>query len=350
MFSKLKVQEIKQETSDSVSIAFEIPSDLIDGFKYESGQYITIRKEVAGEDVRRAYSLCSSPLENDYRIGVKKVEDGKMSTYLNDSLKVGDEIDIMAPTGNFVIDTSFLNVVAFAAGSGITPILSMIKSVLQSNGKFTLYYGNKTANDTMFKEDLDALKSQYPNNFKIYYIYSRENIGNNLFEGRITKEKCNELVNEDIDLLKADGFYMCGPEEMISAVSVSLKELGVDDSKIHFELFTAPTKSQEINAEMLDSDFSGESQVTVIMDGDEFEFELKSDGDFILDAAMNEGADAPFSCKGAVCCTCKAQVIEGKAIMEMNYSLSEEEVADGFILTCQAHPASKKIVVDYDVS
>ena len=349
MFNKLKVQEIKKETVDTVSIAFEIPSDLRPNFNYQSGQYITVKSIVNGEDVRRAYSLCSSPLENDFRIGVKKVKNGKMSTFLNENLKIGDELDVMQPAGNFVINDLSSNIVAFAAGSGVTPVLSMVKSVLQNNGSFSLFYGNKTSNDVIFKDELDELKIKYSSNFKLHYIYSREDNGKNLMQGRITKDKCSSLLKDNLELLKADGFYMCGPEEMINGVSTSLKELGVNENKIHFELFTAPKNNIDLS-KTSDSDFSGESKVTVIMDGDVFEFNLKSDGDFILDAAMSKGADVPFSCKGAVCCTCKAQVVEGKAIMEMNYSLSDEEVAEGFILTCQAHPASEKLVVDYDVS
>jgi ring-1,2-phenylacetyl-CoA epoxidase subunit PaaE len=349
MFSKLKVKEIKQETVDTVSISFEIPSDLKADFNYQSGQYITIKAVVNGEDIRRAYSLCSSPFEDDFRIGVKKVENGKMSTFLNDSLNVGDEIEVMNPSGNFVIESSSTNIVAFAAGSGITPILSMIKSALSLGKKFTLLYGNKTIEETIFKATLDNLKTEYPNLFDLQYTYDKAYSDDDLYNGRIDKDKAVAFMKNDLDLLKADGFFMCGPEQMILGVSESLKELGVSENKIHFELFTAPTQKEETTEKVV-ADFSGESQVTVIMDGDEFEFGLKSDGDFILDAAMSEGADAPFSCKGAVCCTCKAQVIEGKATMELNYSLSDAEVEEGFILTCQAHPASEKVVVDYDVT
>lgn len=348
-FKKLIIKDVKRETSDTVSIAFEIPADLKSDFNYQSGQYITIKKNVAGEDVRRAYSLCSSPFEDDFRVGVKKVENGKMSTFLNEKMSVGDELEVMKPMGNFVIDDLCSNITAFAAGSGVTPILSMAKSVLNSGGSFTLFYGNKTLNDTIFKNELEALKKEHSNHFNLHFIYSRENIGNNLYEGRIDKEKCTLLMKENLELLKSDGFYMCGPENMITDVSSSLKELGVNEDKIHFELFTLPTQKEEV-VKKPSSDFSGDSQITVIMDGDEFEFELSSEGDFILDAAMDAGADAPFSCKGAVCCTCKAQVIEGKATMELNYSLSDAEVEDGYILTCQAHPASEKLVVDYDVT
>ena len=347
MFSELKVKEIKRETEDSVSIALEVPENLKSDFNYVSGQYITLKSLISDEDVRRAYSLCSAPFENDFRIGVKKVQDGKMSTYLNDILKEGDLIEVMSPAGNFVVGNDVFSAVGFAAGSGITPILSMIKSILKDGKKFTLFYGNQTSARTIFKKELDELVGKYPENFKLHYIYTKESVSNSLFEGRINKDKTIALIKNNEDLLSADGFYMCGPEELIMNASSALKELGVSESKIHFELFTAPVSGAD--NEKVVSDFAGESQVTVIMDGDEFEFPLRADGDFILDASMENGADAPFSCKGAVCCTCKAQVLEGKATMDMNYSLSDEEVEEGFILTCQARPASEKLVVDYDV-
>jgi ring-1,2-phenylacetyl-CoA epoxidase subunit PaaE len=348
-FKKLKVKDIRTETKDTVSISFEIPIELKAEFNYQSGQYITIQKKVDGEDIRRAYSLCSSPLEDDFRIGVKKINEGKMSSHLNLNIKIGEELNVLPPSGNFKIIDLNSNAVGFASGSGITPLLSMVKSVLNSNGHFTLYYGNKTSDETIFKNELDELQILFPDNFKLYYIYSRENIGNSVFEGRIDKEKMPILIKENIDLLKADGFYLCGPEEMVKNVSETLGEYQVNEDKIHFELFTAPVINEKTK-EKNDSEFSGESQVTTIMDGDEFNFNLKADGDFILDAAIDEGVDAPFSCKGAVCCTCKAKVIEGKAIMELNYSLSDAEVEDGYILTCQAHPASEKLIIDYDVT
>jgi len=348
-FKKLSVKDIREETINTVSISFEIPTEEKSTFNYQAGQYITIRKELDGEDVRRSYSLCSAPYENDFRIGVKKMKNGKMSSYLNEVLKAGDAIEVLPPAGNFIINDLTANFVGFAAGSGITPLLSMIKSTLNANGRFTLYYGNKTLDDVIFKKELDNLTKQYPEHFKTHYLFSREKTGNVLTEGRINNEKCKLLVKENLELLKADGFYLCGPEEMIKDVEATLKEFGVNENKIHFELFVTPTTNNESNPKK-QSDFTGESHVTVIMDGDEFEFELISDGDSVLDAAIEAGVDAPFSCKGAVCCTCKAQIIEGKAIMKLNYSLSDEEVEEGYILTCQSHPASETLVVDYDVT
>lgn len=345
-FQTIKVTEVKKETQDTVSVAFDNTGD----FAYKAGQYITIRKDIEGEDIRRSYSLCSAPHENDFRVAVKKITNGKMSSFLNDELKAGDVLEIMPPMGGFTLAPENDKIyVAFAAGSGITPIISMIKSVLNnSNSKFVLYYGNKTSDATIFKNELDELVKQFAGRLTINYIYTQQESANKLFEGRISRAKFEEFVRNNTEMLKADGFYMCGPEQMINEVSEGLEYLGVDKEKIHFELFTTPTVIND-DVEKTLSDFSGNAQMTVIMDGDEFEFELASDGDFILDASMDQGVDAPFSCKGAVCCTCKAQVIEGKAVMEMNYALSEEEVAEGFILSCQAHPASEKVVVDFDV-
>jgi len=331
-----------------VSIAFEIPESLKSEFNYQSGQYIILKKDFSGEDIRRSYSLCSTPDENDFRIGVKKVTNGIMSTYLNENLNEGDEIEVMSPRGNFCVNDYTSNIIGFAAGSGITPVISIIKSVLLSGGTFTLVYGNRTKEDTIFKAQLDNLKDKYSSQFNLHYTFDDGISDNPLYNGRIDKEKVSAFFGGNLELLKADEYFMCGPEQMIIDVSDVLKELGVNENKIQFELFTAPAKKQE-DTDVIKSEFTGESEVTVIMDGDEFDFCLNSDGEFILDAAMSHGADVPFSCKGAVCCTCKAQVVEGKAIMEMNYSLSEAEVEEGFILTCQSHPASSKVIVDYDV-
>lgn len=350
-FKKIKVKDIRQETSNAISVAFEIPTELSADFKYKSGQYITIKQVIDGEDVRRSYSLSSAPNENDFRIAVKKIEGGKMSSFLNETLKVGEEVEIMTPSGNFLLTPeNEKHYVGFAAGSGITPVISMIKEVLlTSNSKFTLLYGNKSEQSTIFKKEIDQLVADNNDRFNVLYVYSKQESSNKLFKGRITKEKFEKFVRADISLLKADGFFLCGPEQMINEVSEGLKYLGVNKDKIHFELFTTPITDISIAPDTKENIFSGTSQVTVIMDGEEVKFELNGAGETILDASINHGVDAPFSCKGAVCCTCKAQIIEGKATMEMNYSLSDAEVEEGFILTCQAHPASEKLVVDYDV-
>lgn len=353
-FFNLTIDEIRKETADSVSISLKIPDQLKDKFNYDSGQYITIKHVVDGEDLIRSYSLCSSPYENDFRIGVKKIEGGIMSTYLNDDLNENDSLEVMLPEGRFSIHTEKNeeeHYIGVAAGSGITPILSMIKSVLlmELKSTFTLYYVNKTKESVMFQEEIESYLHKYPDNFKVINLYTKEESVEPLYKGRIDKEKFMELMRHNKEVQKSDGIYICGPEDMIFDVSAALQDFGVAKDKVHYELFGTPTDKMKDQNEQVESDFSGTSKVRVIMDGDDFEFDLKNDGDFILDAAMSAGADAPFSCKGAVCCTCKAQVLEGKVTMDMNYSLSDEEVEEGFILTCQARPASENVVIDYDV-
>lgn len=235
----------------------------------------------------------------------------------------------------------------FAAGSGITPFLSIIKSVMQVEGgsKFHLVYGNKDEDSVIFKKELDELCAKY-DRLKVSYVYSRQKSNDPIFEGRIDKNKCAQLL-DSLQLKNATEYFICGPEQMIMDVSDTLKQIGVDKKKVHFELFTTPVNLPSDSKAA--GSFNGVSAVTVIMDGMETSFDLDANGLNILDAAMDAGVDAPFSCKGAVCCTCKAKIVEGKALMNMNYALSEEEVENGFILTCQAHPQSEKLVVDFDV-
>ena len=352
-FHSLNVKEIKKETSDTVSISFHVPSELKNVYEFSPGQYLTLKLEVNNEECRRSYSICSSS-DEDITVAVKKVENGIVSTYLNEVLNVNDKIDVMTPEGNFTLQPEQTNkrkFVGFAAGSGITPIMSMIKQLKMDEveSSFTLFYSNKTDNDVIFKDTLEELAGDKLN---VNYIYSRQKINNPLFEGRISKSKATELIKADLSCLNADAFYLCGPEEMIFNVKAALEEFGVLDTKIKFELFTTPVlmaeKQEKQEVQEINEDFDGDAIVTVICDDEEVEFNLNKDGDSILDAAMDNDLDVPFSCKGAVCCTCKAKVTEGKVIMDANYALSEQEVEDGFVLTCQAHPASAKITVDFD--
>lgn len=348
-FHNLKVVDVRKETSDTVSIAFEIPEDKQGIFNYIPGQYLTLKFEINGKDERRSYSMCSTPFSGEpIRVAVKRVENGLVSNHINDSINVGDQIEVMAPQGNFILETSLerKTYVAFAAGSGITPIWSMVKSVMENEpvSKFVLFYGNKTSDSVIFKDEIDALVGD---RFTVYHVLSRENTTSQLTSGRIDKSKATELLNSNPDYLGAKAFYMCGPEEMIFNAKEVLQTLGVSEDKIKFELFTAPVLTKETKVEEV-SDFKGTAKVKVIYDEEEVEFDLASDGDNVLEVAMKHDLDAPFSCKGAVCCTCKAKVTEGKMTMDANYALSEEEVAEGFVLTCQAHPASPTVVVDFD--
>ena len=349
-FHSLNVKEIKKETSDTVSISFDIPAELKNVYKFTPGQYLTLKLEVNNEECRRSYSICSSS-DEDITVAVKKVENGVVSTYLNEVLKVNDMIDVMTPEGNFTLQADQANkrkFVGFAAGSGITPIMSMIKQLKMDEveSSFTLFYSNKTDNDVIFKDTLEELAGD---KLKVNYIYSRQKINNPLFEGRISKSKATELIKADLSCLNADAFYLCGPEEMIFNVKAALEEFGVLDTKIKFELFTTPVlMAEKQENQEVDENFDGEALVTVIYDDEEVEFNLNKDGDSILDAAMDNDMDVPFSCKGAVCCTCKAKVTEGKVIMDANYALSDQEVEDGFVLACQSHPASAKVTIDFD--
>ena len=349
MFHSLKVIDIKNETSDTVSVAFEIPEGGKNTFDYTSGQYLTLKFDINGNEERRSYSMCSSPFSGEpIRIAVKRVDKGLVSNHINDVIKVGDQIEVMSPQGNFTLETSLeqKTYVAFAAGSGITPIWSMIKSVLDNEpgSKFVLFYGNKTSDSIIFKNEIDSLTGD---RLSVYHILSREETGNSITNGRIDKNKATELLKSNLDLLKSKAFFMCGPEEMIFNVKDVLQTLGVSEDKIKFELFTTPVLlAAEKEVEV--SNFTGTAVVKVIYDEEETEFELASAGENVLEAAMRHDVDAPFSCKGAVCCTCKAKVTEGKMIMDANYALSDEEVAEGFVLACQAHPASENVVIDFD--
>ncbi|GIR60479.1 MAG: phenylacetic acid degradation protein [Crocinitomicaceae bacterium] len=349
-FHSLKVKEIVKETNDTVSVSFQVPEDLKEAYAFTPGQYLTLKLTINNEEQRRSYSICSSSAE-DITVAVKRVENGLVSSYLNKVLKENDEIEVMTPEGNFTLETGQAKkrkFVGFAAGSGITPIMSMIKelSMDETETVFTLFYSNKMESDVIFKHQLDQLAGD---NLKINYIYTRQKLNNPLLEGRIDKSKATELIKADLSCLNADAFYLCGPEEMIFNVKSALEEFGVLNTKIKFELFTTPVlMAEKPKQQEADENFDGEALVTVIYDDEEIDFHLNKDGDTILDAAMDNDVDVPFSCKGAVCCTCKAKVTEGKVTMDANYALSDQEVEDGYVLACQSHPASAKVTLDFD--
>lgn len=349
-FHSLKVKEIVKETNDTVSVSFQVPEYLKEEFAFTPGQYLTLKLTINNEEQRRSYSICSSSAE-DITVAVKKVENGLVSSYLNEVLKENDEMEVMTPEGNFTLETDQAKkrkFVGFAAGSGITPIMSMIKqlSMDETETVFTLFYSNKMESDVIFKHQLNQLAGD---NLKINYIYTRQKLNNPLLEGRIDKSKATELIKADLSCLNADAFYLCGPEEMIFNVKSALEEFGVLNTKIKFELFTTPVlMAEKPKQQEVDENFDGEALVTVIYDDEEIDFNLNKDGDTILDAAMDNDVDVPFSCKGAVCCTCKAKVTEGKVTMDANYALSDQEVEDGYVLACQSHPASAKVTLDFD--
>ncbi len=351
-FHALKIKDVIRETDEAVSISFEIPKELENDYHYKSGQYLTLRADIEGEDIRRSYSLCSAPYEGEWRVAVKQVKNGRFSTYANKSIKTGMEIQVMTPMGNFVVDhfdSHKKSYVLFAAGSGITPIISIAKSVLKNepNSDVSLFYGNKGVNSIIFKEELEALKNKYMSRLRIVHLLSRESLGSAILKGRIDKNKTTDLFDAFLKNIEISAVYICGPEPMILGVKESMLENGVASDKIHFELFTSPTESNQ-KVELSKNTSKIDSNVTIILDGDEIDLSLTSIGENVLDAAQKAGADLPFACKGGVCCTCKAKIIEGSASMDVNYGLEPDEVEAGYILTCQAHPTSNKLVISFD--
>jgi ring-1,2-phenylacetyl-CoA epoxidase subunit PaaE len=354
-FEKIRVKRVKKETPDCVSIVFDIPQELQEKFFYKHGQHLTMRTFINGEEVRRSYSLCSSPLDKEWRVAVKKAEGGSFSSYANTVLKTGDLLEVMPPLGHFYTEVDPAHkksYVAFAAGSGITPVLSIIKTVLTTelNSSITLVYGNRNRSSIIFREQLEALKNKYIDRFSLIHVLSREMTDAAVNHGRIDAAKCALLFQKVVDI-HADEFFICGPEEMIFTVKGFLQEQGVEEKKIHFELFTTPGINQKIKTKPKKPG-AGEktkSSVTVKQDGIIFGFDVDYDGDAILDAALKQGADLPYSCKGGMCCTCKAKLLEGEVEMDVHYGLEAEEIKQGFILTCQSHPKTEKLVIDFDI-
>lgn len=345
-FLKLIVKEVKRETKDAVSILFNVPEELKPDYNFVAGQYVNLRLTLDNTEIRRAYSICSAPGNGELRIAVKAVKDGAFSQFANTKLKAGDALEVGKPEGKFTFEPEIdrqKNYIAFAAGSGITPVLSILKSVLKSEPKssFVLVYGNKSPEQTIFHQELHDLHLQYTGRLFVHYVYSQANVDNALF-GRIDKAAVNYALNTKHASLEFDKFYLCGPEEMINTVSGVLKEKNVKESAIKFELFTASSQEHTIKQSL-----DGHSKITIMVDDEETTFEM-SQKQSILDAALKQGVDAPYSCQGGICSSCLARVTEGAAEMKKNSILTDSEIAEGLILTCQAHPTTATIRVDYD--
>ena len=336
-FYELRISEIQRLSKSAVKISFEVPEQVKSIFSFLPGQYLTFELFLNNEKIRRSYSICSAPNEI-LSVAVKAVEKGKASNWFNTEAKVGDLISVAKPEGNFTIDTSENKIVAIAAGSGITPIVSIAKS-LSNDTEMHLFYGNKSEEDALFLDDLKNLAQLKMTNF----LSREEKVG--FSSGRIDKTTFTEIIKADLDLLKSSIFYICGPEQMIMDIQETLLFFGVADKKIKFELFTTPVLAKITEPA---SSFSGTSKVTIIIDGESECFDIKAGGTTILDTAEKNGMDAPYSCRGGVCCSCKAKILEGTASMRLNYSLTEEEIQNGYILTCQAHPTSETLIVSYD--
>lgn len=347
-FHPLTVASIEQQTDESVSVTFDVPDDLHGLFNHRPGQHVVVRAMLDGEDVRRTYSICSAP-GDPVTVGVKRIPEGLFSTYATTELKPGDTLDVMAPIGEFTLDPSRPGrYVAVAAGSGITPVLSMIRAALrhQPASEFTLVYGNRNSLSIMFLEELEDLKNAFPDRFQVVHILSREPHQVPLFQGRIDGEKLRSLTSTLIEPSSVDGWFLCGPLELVETAQTTLADLGVGADKVHFELFF----DQRIESVPEPSDdVEGASTVSVTIDGRTSVVMADPDGPPLLDYARSVRAEVPFACKGGMCATCKAQLLSGEVSMTKNYALTDDELAAGYILTCQAHPTSTELAITYDV-
>ncbi len=354
-FHNLQVKNIYKETDDCSVITLDIPKELREEFAYSQGQHLTLRAEINGEKVRRNYSLCSGPSEGEWRVAVKMIPEGKFSTYVNKELKTGDFIEALAPSGRFGVDVNpenAKNYLFFAAGSGITPIISMIKAHLkhEPNSTCKLFYVNKTAKSIIFKEELEQLRNTYFGRLEIYYFLTRERRDIELFNGRFDDERMAVLCKTFIDIPDTSEVFLCGPEDMVNFVSEYLVRAGLPKELVHFELFVKGLSEEDkARAERLSQQNLEGVELTIIDGGKEFHFTMTSDYDNILDAALGAGADLPFACKGGVCSTCKCKVVEGSVEMKVNYALEDDDLAHDFVLSCQAVPLSDSVKVDFDV-
>jgi ring-1,2-phenylacetyl-CoA epoxidase subunit PaaE len=359
-FHPLRIKEIRQETNDCISLVFEIPDQLSNHFQFKQGQSLTMRTTLNNEEVRRTYSLCSSPLDKEWRVAIKKVDGGVFSNYAHSQLKTGDTLEVMSPVGSFYTELKAehsKHYLAFAAGSGITPVLSLIKTTLATEPKssFTLVYGNQNRASIIFFEELEALKNKFIERFNLIYLLSRERTDSTLNYGRIDKDKLVDL-SKLLHYSQYDEYFICGPEQMIFTTRDFLQSLAIDKKKIHFELFTTPgiATTQNITNQKADKKTSAtdapKTKIQIKLDGRSFNYDLSLDSAAtILESALQQGVDLPYACKGGVCCTCKAKLLEGKVDMDVHWGLEDEEIEQGYILTCQSHPTTSSVIVDFDI-
>ena len=353
-FHSLTIREVRPETRDAVSIAFDVPPELRDTFRFTQGQHLIVRTHMDGEEVRRSYSICTGVHDDDLRVAVKKVPGGRFSGFANGELKEGDTLEVMPPSGHFFIDLDperQAHYLAVAAGSGITPILSIIKTTLEAepNSQFTLLYGNRSSNSTLFREALSDLKNAYLGRFNVIYLFSREQQDVDLYNGRIDADKCDAIFSRWLDTPNLHAAFLGGPQSMTETVKERLVANGLDKSRVHFELFGVEGQTQRKHRAPEEvTDDEDKTRVTIIADGREVLVELPRDSKNILDAANEHGADLPFSCKAGVCSTCRCKVVEGEVEMDNNFALEDYEVAAGYVLSCQSYPVTDKVVLDFD--
>lgn len=351
-FYSLPVIYLHRETDDSTIIGFDTSSVPDGTFDFTAGQNITVKLFIEGQEIRRSYSICSCPSEGHLRIGVRAIKDGLFSNYALNHLKTGDQLEVMPPVGGFTTEGKKAandHYVFFATGSGITPVISMIKERLEndSNALCTLFYSNRNISSMMFRDELDAIKNKNITRLQLIYIFSREQLDADLFYGRMTAEKAELLLRKFVSDIPGCQYFICGPEDQTIALKdLLIKQYNIPSPQVHFELFHTGLIQAAKKEEAVD--FTGTAEVTIRLDGKETTFNLAYDKMSILDAGIRNGVDLPYACKGGVCSTCKAHLAEGKVHMDLNYSLEEDEIEDGFILTCQSHPRTGRLFVDFD--
>lgn len=352
-FHPLPIARIERETRDAVAITFAVPHALRDQFRFDCGQHLTLRTDIDGEDVRRSYSICSAVQDGTLRIAVKKTAGGVFSTWANGTLKVGDTIEVMPPLGHFNVPLEVAaarHYLGFAAGSGITPLLSIVKTTLaaEPRSRFTLVYGNRASGTVMFKEELAGLKDTYLGRFNLVHVLSREAQDIELLHGRIDRAKADALLAQWVRLDDIDAAFVCGPEGMMDAVIAALKGRGFPDAKIKVERFAASIPKHTHIAHVAPEPGHTECEVTVILDGATRTFVLEKTKENILEAGLRNGVELPYSCKGGVCSTCRCRLVDGEVDMDVNFALEDYEVARGFILSCQSYPVTDKVTIDFD--
>ena len=351
-FHRLAVRELRRESADAVSLTFTIPDELSERYVFAPGQYLTLRTMMDGEEVRRSYSICSGPDDGELRIAVKKVDGGAFSSWAADELKAGDELDVMTPTGRFGVahapDEQRVYV-GFAAGSGITPILSIVKGVLarETNSRFFLFYGNRTTEGMLFREGLEELKDRNMQRLSVFHVISGEEQDIPILQGRLDGEKVRVLLRSLVPATSIDHVFICGPTGMSDDIESTCRDIGIAADKIHVERFVSGLGGKPRPKAVVAVSASPKAMASLISDGKRRDVPV-ADDESILDAALRAGMDLPFACKGGMCSTCRAKLVEGEARMEVNYSLEPWELKAGFILTCQARPLSDRVVVDYD--
>jgi ring-1,2-phenylacetyl-CoA epoxidase subunit PaaE len=352
VFHPLRVAAVDRLTDDAVAITFEVPGDLRDDYDFVAGQHLTVRLDLGGEDVRRNYSICAPAGSGRLRVAVKKLPGGAFSSHANDVLRPGDVVDVMTPTGRFTVDldpATPRHYAAVVAGSGITPVLSLVSTVLAAEpaSRFTLLYGNRTSRSVMFLEELADLKDRYPDRFTLVHVLSREPQEVELFSGRLDRERLERMVTTILPVDDVDEWFLCGPFEMVESARDTLREHGVEPRHIHLELFHVEGEPPRRVADADEGPAPDAVQVTVTLDGRASSFDLDP-RDTVLEGTLRVRTDAPFACKGGVCGTCRCRLVEGQVAMDRNYALEDDEIAAGYVLACQSHPTTPRVVVDFD--